>query len=110
MRNPDHLPQTRNDGASRGRPWPPRYQVNLRKGMEGDLDAIKEAKNKVPTKPGEWNSFQLTVRGDTAALRVNGQPALQVQGIQTPCGYLALQAEIPGGGQFLFRNIRITEL
>jgi hypothetical protein len=93
-----------------GRPWPPRYQVNLRKGMEGDLDAIKEAKNKVPTKPGEWNSFQLTVRGDTAALRVNGQPAWQVQGIQTPCGHLALQAEIPGGGQFLFRNIRITEL
>lgn len=94
----------------KGQPWPPRYQVNLRKGMEGDLDANKAAKNKVPTKAGEWNKFELTVKGDTAALKVNGQPAWQVAGITPASGFIGLQAEIPGGGQFLFRNIRLTEL
>jgi hypothetical protein len=78
--------------------------------MEGDLDGVKEGKSHVPTKAGEWNSFQLTVRGDTASLKVNGQPSWEVKGIETPRGRLALQAEIPGGGQFLFRNIRITDL
>jgi hypothetical protein len=98
----------RYDKVPAGRPWPPRYQVNLRKGMEGDLDNL--GKNKVPIKPGEWNSLRLTVKGDSAALEVNGQPSWKVTGIQAPGGLLALQAEIPGGGQFLFRNIRITEL
>lgn len=93
-----------------GRPWPPRYQVNLRKGMEGDLDSVKGGKNTVPTKPLEWNSFELTVQGDTAALKVNGQPSWKVSGIEPASGFLSLQAEIPGGGQFLFRNVRITEL
>ena len=93
-----------------GRPWPNRYQVNLRKGMEGDLDGVKGGKNTIPTKPHEWNSFVLTVKGNTAALKVNGQASWQVTGIEPARGHLALQAEIPGGGQFLFRNIRITEL
>jgi hypothetical protein len=92
-----------------GRPWPARYQVNLRKGMEGDVDA-KDGKNKVPVKAGEWNKFELTVKGATAALKVNGQPSWQVSGIEPASGHIALQAEIPGGGQFLFRNIRMTEL
>jgi len=52
----------------------------------------------------------LTVKGATAALKVNGKPAWQTDGIETRRGYIALQAEVPGGGQFLFRNIRITEL
>jgi len=30
--------------------------------------------------------------------------------LKSPEGYIALQAEIPGGGQFLFRSIRILEL
>ena len=94
----------------KGQPWPPHYQVNLRKGMEGNLDSNKDAQNKVPAKVGQWNKFELTVKGNTAALKVNGQPAWQVSGIEPASGYISLQAEIPGGGQFLFRNIRITEL
>jgi hypothetical protein len=91
-----------------GRPWPARYQVNLRKGMEGNLDGNKAGKNPVPTKPSAWNTFEL--KGATASLKVNGQPAWHAEGIEPAKGYIALQAEIPGGGQFLFRNIRITEL
>ena len=100
----------RYDEIPSGRPWPKQYQVNLRKGMEGDLAGFPNGKNTVPTKDGDWNRFELKVVGTTASLKVNGKPSWKVEGIEKPSGYIALQAEIPGGGQFLFRNIRITEL
>ncbi len=93
-----------------GQPWPKQYQVNLRKGMEGELVGFAEGKNPVATKPGDWNRFVLKVQGSVASLEVNGKAAWKVDGIKVPNGYISLQAEIPGGGQFLFRNIRITEL
>lgn len=100
----------RYDAVPPGRPWPGRYQVNLRKGMEGNIDGFADGKNTVATKPGEWNQFELTVKGGTASLKVNGESSWSVDGITPAEGLLAIQAEVPGGGQFLFRNIRITEL
>ena len=81
-----------------------------RKGMEGNLDSLAAGKNPVATKAGDWNRFELTVRGATASLTVNGQRAWQVDGLEELDSYISLQAEVPGGGQFLFRNIRLTEL
>jgi len=98
----------RYDQVPAGRPWPKRYQVNLRKGMEGDLDGFPAGKNPVAVKAGDWNRFELTVRGRKASLKVNGQPAWQVDGLEERDSHIALQAEVPGGGQFLFRNIRLT--
>jgi len=100
----------RYDEVPEGRPWPKEYQVNLRKGMEGNIDGFPDGKNAVPTKAGDWNKFELTVRGTTASLKVNGQDAWKVDGIEKPSGFIALQAEVPKGGQFLFRNVRITRL
>ncbi len=91
-------------------PWPERYQVNLRKGGEGDLVGVDSAKNTVPIKVGDWNRYELTVKGTVASLKVNGKTVWKTDGIEVAEGFIALQAEIPGGGQFLFRNIRITEL
>jgi len=100
----------RYDDVPQGRPWPRRYQVNLRKGMEGNLDGFPDGKNAVPTKDGEWNRFELTVKGSTASLKVNGEQSWAVDGLEQPDGYIAIQAEVPGGGRFLFRNIRLREL
>ena len=100
----------RYDTVPQGRPWPDKFQVNLRKGMEGELVGFKKGKNTVATKPGKWNKFELTVNGSKASLKVNGKPSWSVDGITSPDGLLAIQAEVPGGGQFLFRKIRITEL
>ena len=100
----------RYDEVPAGRPWPKRYQVNLRKGMEGNLDGLAAGKNPVATKAGDWNRFELTVRGATASMKVNGEPAWQVDGLEELDSHISLQAEVPGGGQFLFRNIRLTEL
>lgn len=94
----------------KGRPWPSKYQVNLRKGMEGELVGFKSGVNKVPIDAHQWTHFQLTVRGSTAALTVNGKPSWKVDGIKPTRGFVALQAEVPLGGQFLFRNIHIREL
>jgi hypothetical protein len=91
-------------------PWPERYQVNLRKGGEGDLVGFESAKNTVPIKVGDWNRYELTVKGTVASLKVNGKTVWKADGIEVAEGYIALQAEIPGGGQFLFRDIRVTEL
>lgn len=100
----------RYDEVPEGRPWPKKYQVNLRKGMEGNIDGFPDGKSAVPTKAGDWNKFELTVKGTTASLKVNGQDAWRVDGIEKPSGFIALQAEVPKGGQFLFRNIRVTRL
>jgi len=95
---------------SAGRPWPKRYQANLLRGREGDVGGVKQATSKGLTKPGQWNRFRLTVIGTTASMEINGKQAWKADGIEASSGYIGLQAEVPGGGQFLFRNINITEL
>lgn len=95
----------------RKKPWPARYQANLRKGQEGNVDGLKGATSTGLIKPGEWNTFKLTVKGDKCDLQINGKQAWKAEGLEGPGnGYIALQAEVPNGGQHRFRNIYITEL
>ncbi|MCX5656215.1 MAG: DUF1080 domain-containing protein [Planctomycetota bacterium] len=91
--------------------WPPRYQSNLRQGDEGNVAGVKGAKPRPDlVKPGEWNHFKLTVRGAKAELEINGKPAWKGEGLAGPKeGFIALQAEVPGGGQFRFRNIYLAK-
>jgi hypothetical protein len=94
----------------KGRPWPGRYQANIRKGMEGNVGGLKGATSKGLIKNGEWNRFVLTVNGTACSLEINGKPAWQADGLRVPKGYISLQAEVPQGGQFLFRNVKIKVL
>jgi hypothetical protein len=101
----------RYDSVPEGRPWPARYQVNLRQGMEGNVGALEEARSEGLVKIGQWNNFKLTVNGTTASLVMNGTPAWTADGLAGPeKGFIALQAEVPGGGRHRFRNIYLTEL
>lgn len=101
----------RYDTLPANRPWPQRYQVNLRQGDEGNVGGLKGAQSKGLFKDREWNKLKLTVRGAKAKLEVNGQPAWEGDGLEGPtAGFIALQAEVPSGGQHLFRNIFLTEL
>lgn len=94
-----------------GRPWPERYQANLLQGQEGNVNSLPEARSTGLIKPREWNHFKLTVVGTAAALEINGTPAWQADGLAGPeKGFIAFQAEVPGGGQHRFRNIYLTEL
>jgi hypothetical protein len=101
----------RYDSVPQNRPWPNRYQVNLLKGMEGNVGNLEGAKSEGLVKNGQWNYFKLTVQGTKASLEINGKPAWEAEGLESPEeGFIALQAEVPGGGQYRFRNIYITEL
>lgn len=101
----------RYDSVPQGRPWPERYQVNLRQGMEGNVGALPEARTKGLMKAGEWNTFKLTVQGTKASLEMNGKTAWKADGLAGPKeGFIALQAEVPGGGRHRFKNICVTEL
>ena len=94
-----------------GKPWPKQYQINLLQGGEGNCIGVKEATSKGLIKPGDWNHFKLTVIGGQAEMEINGKPAWKVaSGIQGKDGYLGIQVEVPGGGQFEFKNIFVTEL
>lgn len=101
----------RYDTVPQGRPWPARYQANLLQGQEGNVSDLPGAQSTGLIKPAEWNRFKLTVQGTKAALEINGTPAWEADGLAEPAeGYIALQAEVPGGGQHRFRNIYLTEL
>lgn len=92
--------------------WPDRYQVNLRRGMEGNVESLPDARSEGLIKPRDWNRFKLTVQGTKASLEINGKPAWSADGLaeEPKQGFIALQAEVPGGGQHRFRNLRLTEL
>lgn len=90
--------------------WPKKYQINLKEENEGNVTTIPSAKSTGLVKPGEWNHFRLKVVGQTAELEINGKPAWKVEGIEPATGYVGLQAEVTLGGQYEFRNIRVTEM
>ena len=101
----------RYDTVSENQPWPERYQVNLRQGMEGNVGSLEEARSEGLIKVGQWNTFKLTVQGTKVSLEMNGKAAWNADGLGDPQeGFIALQAEVPGGGQHRFRNIYLTEL
>jgi len=94
----------------KGRAWPDRYQINLKTGEEGDLVGVASAKSRGLIKPGDWNHFKITAVGPKIELEINGKPAWTYDGLKEKTGYIGLQAEVPTGGQFEFKNVRLTEL
>jgi len=94
-----------------GKPFPSDgYQVNLLQGKEGNIGNLPGATSTGLIKPGDWNAFDITVVGETVALSINGKEAYKAGGLKHAAGYVGLQCEVPKGGQFQFRNLRMTEL
>jgi hypothetical protein len=96
--------------AQRNRTWPDRYQLNLKEAEEGNLVGVASAVSKGLIKPGDWNHFKITAIGPKLSLEINGKPAWTYDGLKEPTGYIGLQSETPLGGQFEFKNVRLTEL
>lgn len=94
-----------------GKPFPGNgYQVNLLEGKEGNIGNLPGATSTGLVNAGDWNVFDITVVGETVALSINGKDAYKVGGLKHQTGCVGLQCEVPKGGQFQFRNLRITEL
>lgn len=102
---------------------PKAIETQLKKGNAGDyvllsqatLNGLANPKNlrvekKAPSseKPdGEWNSVDITVKGDTIESRVNGVLQNTGKDIYTGAGQICLQSE---GGPIEFRNITLSPL
>lgn len=63
-----------------GKPFPSRYQVNLKEGDELNLIRFPKARSTGLVKPGDWNHVKLTVLGDRAACEINGKEAWVTDG------------------------------
>ncbi len=97
--------------ANGGAPFPKQsYQINLLQGKAGNIGNLPGASSTGLVKEDDWNSFDITVVGETVALEINGKPAYKTGGLKVRVGYVGFQIEVPLGGQYLIRNIQLTEL
>lgn len=56
---------------------------------------------------GEWNRFEITAKGDTVTIVLNGKQVNQATSVDVRAGQIGLQSE---GGEIHFRNVKITPL
>lgn len=72
--------------------------------LGGDLIAIKKAKA-AEKPPGEWNRYEIELKGDRLVLTVNGEVVNEASGCAVAPGRIALQSE---GGEIHFRKVEIV--
>ncbi|MCB1128164.1 MAG: DUF1080 domain-containing protein, partial [Verrucomicrobiae bacterium] len=58
-------------------------------------------------KPGEWNRAEVTVRGDSIVVVINGVKVNEATGAEIMAGPIGLQSE---GGEIHFRRVEIVPL
>jgi hypothetical protein len=56
---------------------------------------------------GEWNTYEVTAKGRTLSVWVNGGVTSEFTGCEVPKGYIGLEAE---GWPIEFRNIKLKEM
>ena len=71
------------------------------------INLSKELKGQRVQEAGEWNSYELTARGKTLTLWVNGAVTSVFRECEVPRGYVGLEAE---GYRIEFRNVKLKEL
>ncbi len=77
------------------------YMVNGKKARV-NLRETMTAQKTLP--PGNWNAYELTVKGGTVSLAVNGENIGEYTNIPVAKGYIGLEAE---GFDIEFRNVKI---
>ena len=109
--------------------WPKGVEAQLWSGHAGDfwlvgefkLDVDKSRQDKrvsrhyfrmktdrpVEKKIGEWNKYEITCKGDTIKLMINGQLVNEGTGAEATRGKILLQSE---GAPIEFRNVVLTPL
>jgi hypothetical protein len=68
---------------------------------------IQKARDSSEKPVGEWNRYEITCRGDTVVLSVNGVEQNRATGLNVTEGRICLQSE---GAAIEFRNIRLEPL
>jgi hypothetical protein len=73
--------------------------------LSGSLAGTAKAKNPARLKPGQWNTYDVEVRGDRFRIRLNGQLTLDTRDTKSTEGVIGFQCQIDN--PISFRNIRI---
>lgn len=83
-------------------------EFSVKKGEKRpDFPVIKGKSAKVENPTGEWNSADITVKGGTITVYINGIKQNYGSKSTHKSGHIGLQSE---GGEVKFRNIRLTPL
>jgi hypothetical protein len=72
----------------------------------GKLTNLKKTEA-VERTPGEWNQYEITARGDTVTLKINGKIVNKATGCAATPGRICLTAE---GDPIQFRNVKLIAL
>jgi hypothetical protein len=72
----------------------------------GDFMGVgKESGNE--NKPGEWNKYEITLKGGHLVLKVNGKKVNECTGCDDVAGHIGLQSE---GGEIHFQTVKLTPI
>lgn len=107
--------------------WPKAVEAQLMSGRAGDFWLVDDFKLKVDPKRqdpkiarhyfrmkddvekkvGEWNQYEITCKGDTVRLVINGQFVNEGTNAELAKGKILLQSE---GAEIMFRNVELKPL
>ncbi len=76
-------------------------------GKKKSFNLKKDVTNGRVKPAGEWNTMELTARGKTITLWINGAVTCQFENCGTATGFLGVEAE---GYRVEFRNLKVKEL
>jgi len=71
--------------------------------MIGQLSGVSKIKGNEKA-PGEWNKYEITLKGGDLTLLVNGEKVNEATGLDIVAGKIGLQSE---GGEIHFRTVRL---
>ncbi len=81
--------------------------MNLVDGALQRFNLMKDMKENRIKPAGEWNHYEIRVKGDKITLSVNGAAVSEITGIALRKGHVGFEGE---GHEIAFRNIRLTPL
>lgn len=106
-----------------GRPQPAGYELQIRDKvltdrtgggfLTGSIVNVQSAPEGTTIVPGQWNSFEITLKGDHILVLYNGAKVVDVRDSRRTTGAIGLQSahpEDPAGAFVEFRNLKIKRL
>ncbi len=72
----------------------------------GDFHGVRKMTD-AEAEPGEWNTYEIVLDGETLTLRLNGELVNEASGLDVLAGPIGLQSE---GGPIEFRKVELTPL
>jgi len=106
-----------------GRPQPAGYELQIRDKvltdrtgggfLTGSIVNVQSAPEGTKIVPGQWNSFEITLKGDHILVLYNGARVVDTRDSRRTIGAIGLQSahpEDPAGAFVEFRNLKIKRL